>query len=86
MDECKPLYHGYPHARDIGHVEEAAGAATSDGITGVHDVPTDVLADVLFWLRKGAVPSTHLDHCLNKLRHTALEGGKYCHNEVGTAG
>ena len=56
MEECQPLMNGdRPYAREVGHVEEAAGAATSAGVTEGHDVPPDVLTNVTYWLQKGYV-------------------------------
>ena len=40
-----------PYAREAGHVVEAAGVAPSAGVMEGHDVPPDVLTDVV-WLRK----------------------------------
>ena len=36
-------------AREVGHVEEAAGAAASAGAMEGHDVPPAALASVLHW-------------------------------------
>ena len=47
----------------------------------VHDVPPDVLADVLHWLRKGGHTPFTTFHALLKLRGLALEGGAYCRND-----
>jgi len=48
------MYMGQPHAREIGHfVGEAAGVAASAGVLEGHDVPGDVLTDVVYWLQKG---------------------------------
>jgi len=40
------MYGDEPYAREVGHVEEAAGVATSTGVMEGHDVPPDVLIDV----------------------------------------
>jgi len=71
-----------PYAREVGHVGEAAGVATSAGVTEGHDVPPAVLAGVLHWVRKGCVTEQHdpLD-VLGEIRREALVGDKYCHNE-----
>ena len=57
VDSCKRLafhmYGDHPYAREVGHIEEAAGVATSAGVTEGHDVPTDVMTGVLHWLQKG---------------------------------
>jgi len=66
-----------PYAREVGHVGEAAGVATSAGVMGGHDVPPDVLTSVVHWLRLGQHPLDKLDG----FSRAALEGGKYCHNE-----
>ena len=47
----------------------------------VHDVPTDVLAGILHWLRKGGHTPVVMLLVLDKLRGRALEGGPYCRNE-----
>jgi len=71
------MYRDQPYAREVGHVGEAAGVATSAGVTEGHDVPTDVLTDVVHWLRKGGHPVDVLD----ALRIMARTGAKYCRNE-----
>jgi len=76
---AKTIYVDSPNAREVGHVVEAAGVATSIGdLEVLHDVPPDVLADVVHWLRKG-------DHDpigkLEDLRRGALEGVMYCDND-----
>jgi hypothetical protein len=72
------MYSDNPYAREVGHVGDAAGLATSAGVMDGHDVAPDVLADVVQWLRKGgynpAVP-------LNDFRRRAREGAAYCRNE-----
>jgi TPR repeat protein len=73
------MYQDLPYAREIGHVEEAAGVAASAGVMEGHDVPPDVLTDVVHWLRKGGYPDPAGQ--LDVLRRLALEGGKYCRNE-----
>ena len=45
------MYEDWPHAREVGHVGEAAKVATPAGVTEEHDVPSDVLIDVVHWLR-----------------------------------
>ena len=79
MEECQPLMNGdRPYAREVGHVEEAAGAATSAGDTRGHDIPPDVLDSVVHWLRKGGHnPGTKLEG----LRMTALVGARFCRND-----
>jgi len=71
------MYGDEPYAREVGHVEEAAGVATPAGVTEGHDVPPDVLTGVVHWLRKGGHPVDTLE----ALRTMALEGSKYCRNE-----
>ena len=81
-DSCAQLatriYTDTPYAREVGHVEEAAGVATSVGTMDGHDVPPDVLASVIHWLRKGG---HDLDIAFGTLRVVALEGYDYCENE-----
>ena len=72
------MYLGFPYAREVGHVGEAAGVAEGAGLREGHDVPPDVLTGVVHWLRKGGYnPVVELDD----FRITALEGGAYCFNE-----
>jgi len=72
------IYGDHPYARDIGLVGEATGVASSAGVMEGHDVPPDVLASVVHWLRKGGHNSIVE---LNMCRRRALEGSKYCQNE-----
>jgi len=72
------MYLDLPYAREVGHVVEAAGVNTSAEVTEGHDVPLDVLAGVIHWLRKGGHNTVHK---LDVLRNFALEGAKYCHND-----
>jgi len=76
------MYGDLPYAREVGHVEEAAGVATSAGVMEGHDLPPDVLTDVVHWLRKGCATGQHdpLD-LLDGIRSMTLEGGKHCHND-----
>ena len=71
------MYGDLPYAREVGHVGEDAGAATSAGVMEGHDVPPDVLTGVVHWLRKGWC---NLDEALDRFRRVALEGAKYCYN------
>jgi TPR repeat protein len=72
------IYLNRPYAREVGHVEEAAGVAASAGVTEGHDVPPDVLTDVAHWLRKGGCDEVaELDKC----RRRAQEGAPYCFND-----
>jgi len=72
------MYADLPNAREVGHVEEAAGAATSAGVMEGHDVPPDVLTSVVHWLRKGG--HNPIDK-LHGVRREALSGAKYCRND-----
>jgi len=72
------MYGDRPYAREVGHVEEAAGAATSAGVMGGHDVPPDVLTSVVHWLRKGGHNPVAK---LAGLRMTALVGARFCRND-----
>jgi len=72
------MYGDRPYAREVGHVEEAAGSATSAGITEGHDVPPDVMSGVVHWLRKGGHdPVVRLD----VFRRMELEDAAYCRND-----
>ena len=71
------VYLDTPYAREVGHVGQAAGVASSAGVMDGHDAPPDVLTSVVHWLRRGGHPLDELD----VFRRLALEGGKYCRNE-----
>jgi len=72
------MYMDQPYAREVGHVGEDAGVATSAGVIEGHDVPPDVLTDVVYWLRKGSFnPVEQLDGFLKDL----LQGSMFCQNE-----
>jgi hypothetical protein len=73
------VYADEPYAREIGHVGEAGGVAASAGVTEGHNVPPDVLTDVIHWLRKGG--ETDPVDSLDTFRRIALEGLNYCRNE-----
>jgi TPR repeat protein len=45
------MYGNQPYAREVGHVGEAAGSATSAEVIEGHDVLPDVLTGVVHWLR-----------------------------------
>jgi len=64
-------------AREFGQVGEVAGIATSAEVMAGHDIPPDVLTDVVHWLRKGGHDPVDK---LQVFRRTALEGAKYCVN------
>jgi TPR repeat protein len=72
------MYLDLPYAREVGHVEEAAGIAASAGVNKGHDVPPDVLASVVHWLRKGGHNSVDK---LHMFRRMAVEGTRHCQNE-----
>ena len=59
-------------------MEEAAGVATSAGVMEGHDVPRDVLASVLCWLRKGGHNPVQK---LEIFRRSAFQKADYCCNE-----
>jgi len=67
-----------PYAREVGHVGEAAGVATSAGVMEGHDVPSDVLIGVVHWLERGKHNTLE---SLVMLRGVALEGHNYCSND-----
>ena len=73
------MYADMPYAREVGHVEEATGIAASVGVMEGHDVPPEVMTDVVHWLRKAGHPDPA--ELLDALRRKALKGGKYCRNE-----
>jgi TPR repeat protein len=73
------MYADDPNAREIGHVGNAAGVATSAGVMEGHDVPSDVLTGVVHWLLKGSY-----DPGLgppDSFRRIAMEGSNYCFND-----
>jgi hypothetical protein len=72
------MYLDLPYAREVGHVEEAAGVAISAGDMEGHDVPREVLTSVVHWLRKGG---HNIANSLDRVRREVLLGAKYCHNE-----
>jgi len=72
------MYGDLPYAREVGHVEEAAGVTTSAGVIEGHDVPPDVLTSVVHWLRKGGHNPVDM---LDAFRRESLEGAKYCRND-----
>ena len=79
---ARDVYADYPNAREVGHVGEGSRVATSSDLMEGHDVPPNVLTDVLYWLRKASMtgecnPFEELDG----FRKEALEGSNYCHNE-----
>ena len=73
------MYLDLPYAREVGRVGKAAGVASSAGVTEGHDVPPDVLAGVVYWLRKGGHNPSAM---LHEFRRQALEGARYCQNET----
>jgi hypothetical protein len=76
------MYRDQPYAREVGHVGEAAGVATSARVTEGHYVSKDVLAGVLHWLQKAARdPSDDPSDLLDQLRREALEEADFCFNE-----
>jgi len=72
------MYTDSPYARAVGHVEEAAGVATSAEVTVGHDVPPAVLTGVVHWLRKG---EDDIISRLDSFRTLASEGIPYCDND-----
>ena len=72
------MYEDRPYAREVGQVGEAAGVATPARFMEGHDIPSDVLTDVVYWMRKGAHDPIDL---LDTLRGVALQGCNYCVNE-----
>ena len=72
------MYGDEPYAREVGHVGEVAGVATPAGLMVGHDVPSDVLTGVVYWLRNGGFS---LVENLDWFRRAAQDGAKYCRNE-----
>jgi hypothetical protein len=72
------MYEDGPYAREVGHVGEAAGVATSAGFMEGHDVPPDVMIGVVHWIRKGGHDPVD---SLVVLRSRARDGVKCCRNE-----
>ena len=71
------MYADHPYAREVGRVGEAAGTTTSAEVMEGHDVPPEVLTDVVHWLRKaGHDPVLKLE----VYRRRAQEGDQYCYN------
>jgi len=81
---AKGMYGDEPYAREVGHVEQAAGVAMSAGVIaleeGHDDVSLEVITDVMHWLIKGEL--NPIDRSLDIFRRKALEGGKYCRNDA----
>ena len=78
------MYANLPYSREVGIVEEAARVATSAGVFGSHDVPLDILNNLLYWLRKGSMtdPSNRDPLAmLDLFRRQALDGAKHCRND-----
>ena len=82
FDLAASMYRDQPYAREVGHVWDAEGVATTAGVMEGHDIPPEVLTSVVHWLRKGCVTGQHslLDE-LDMLRRRALEGDAYCRND-----
>jgi hypothetical protein len=74
---ARGMYLIFPYAREVGHVVEAAGVATSAGVMEGHDVPIDVLTSAIHWLQKGRNNPSDLQ----EFRREALEGAGYCKND-----
>jgi len=82
LDLAGLMYLDQPYAREVGHVMEAAGVATSTELVEGHDVPPDILTSVIHWVRKGCIDGkSNPPDYLDALRREALVGTKYCHNK-----
>jgi hypothetical protein len=79
LDLAAWVYQDRPYAREVGHVAEAGGVASSAGVMEGHDVPPDVMTDVVHWLRKAGHPD--LTGRLGEFRRIEVEGANYCCNE-----
>jgi hypothetical protein len=76
------MYAGLPYAREVGHVSEAVGVATSAGAMPGHDIPQDILTDVVHWLQKGCADGQRtVSDGLEQHRREALVGAPYCRND-----
>jgi len=76
------MYMDQPYAREVGHVGEAAGAASLSWVMEGHDVSPDVMIGVLHWVRKGCATGQHDPlHKLDEMKSLTLEGGRHCHND-----
>ena len=75
---ARVMYIDLPYAREVGHVGLAAGVAAPAEVMEGHDVPPDVLTNVVHWLRKGG--HNPVDQ-LCAFRREAQEGGMYCDND-----
>jgi len=74
------MYGDNSYAREVGHVKEAAGAASLVGVTEGHDVPLDVMIGVVHWLQKGNMDVDVVD-ALDRLRSFAPKWVYKCRNE-----
>jgi TPR repeat protein len=72
------MYADAPYAGEVGRVGGADGVAASAWAMEGHDVPPDVLTDVVHWLRKGGKDP---DYICVRFRQRALEGAPYCWND-----
>jgi len=61
------MYGDWPYAREVGHVVEAAGAATSAGVMEGHDVPPYVLNSVVLFGRQVIIQTTSWMGCVEGL-------------------
>ena len=81
-DSCSRIAHSMytdtPYAREVGHVVEAAGDATSAGIMEGHFVPPEVLTGVVHWLRQGGYKPVQ---GFEAYRMAVIEGGRYCFSD-----
>ena len=79
-DACRQLaFHMYQdraYAREVGHVEEAAGVAVSVGVAEGHDVPLDVLNDVVHWVWETG--ERNFASWFSENRRIAQDGAAYC--------
>ena len=67
-------------AQAWAEVETEAGAEAAAHASGGHDIPQEVLENVVYWLQKGGSNSCLVDE-LDFFRKRVQEGAKHCYNE-----
>jgi len=75
-----PWHMDRPYAREFGYVAEAQ-IAPWDGMIEGHDVPHDVLNNIVHFLLQGGHQPDALINFSDSLREKVLEGAKWCCND-----